>query len=302
MHMKLAADSGTTKSIQPRIRSITCALTPSERLSPTSLDPMTLRLPAQVLAITGPVVHRSSPYHGRCGLVLLLQNASEQRFVLKVARGPYRMQELALEYGVLKLLHGTEIPVPKALVHVQNRPLGFLLMEHAVGRSATNVLREAGSSEDRDRITMAMGSMLSTLHHLPVGTISWQECVDGQLLWAERHLEEKIISRAEFRAKGITGDPAKELERLRATCPTPGALAVLHGDFRPKNVLLEGERITSVLDWSFTDLGDPWYDLATMFGYLDPAGQQVFLNAYGLESVDRERLDWFRSLSVYLAV
>jgi aminoglycoside phosphotransferase (APT) family kinase protein len=266
------------------------------------LDPMTLRLPAQVLAITGPVVHRSSPYHGRCGLVLLLQNASEQRFVVKVARGAYRMQELVLEYEVLKLLHGTEIPVPKPLVHVQNRPLGFLLMEHAAGRSATDVLREAGSRDDRNRIAVAMGSMLSTLHHLPVGTASWQECVDGQLLWAERHLQEKVMSRAEFRAKGITGDPVKELERLRATCPKPGVVAVLHGDFRPKNVLLDGERITSVLDWSFTDLGDPWYDLATMFGYLDPAGQQVFLNAYGLEAIDRERLGWFRSLSVYLAV
>jgi len=108
--MKCAIDSGTTESIQPRIRSITCALTPAERLPPMSLDPMTLRLPAQVLAVTGPVVHRSSPYRGRCGLVLLLQNASEQRFVLKVARGAYRLQGLALEYEVLKLLHGTEVP------------------------------------------------------------------------------------------------------------------------------------------------------------------------------------------------
>jgi len=300
--MKRTVDSGTTGSIQPRIRAITCDLTPAERLPPMSLDPMTLRLPAQVLAITGPVVHRSSPYHGRCGLVLLLQNASEQYFVVKVARGAYRMQELALEYEVLKLLHGTEIPVPKPLVHVQSRPLGFLLMEHAAGRSATDVLRETGSRDDRNRIAVAMGSMLSTLHHLPVRMVSWQECVDGQLLSAERHLQEKVMSRAEFRAKGITGDPVKELEHLRATCPKPGVVAVLHGDFRPKNVLLDGERITSVLDWSFTDLGDPWYDLATMFGYLDPAGQEVFLNAYGLEAVDHERLAWFRSLSVYLAI
>jgi aminoglycoside phosphotransferase (APT) family kinase protein len=300
--MKHAVDSGTTESIQPRIRAITSDLTPAERLPPTSLDPMTLRLPAQVLAVTGPVVHRSSPHHGRCGLVLLLENASEQRFVVKVARGAYRMQELALEYEVLKLLHGTEIPVPKPLVHVQNRPLGFLLMEHAAGRSATDVLREAGSRDDRNCIAVAVGSMLSTLHHLPVGTVSWQECVDGQLLWADRHLQEKVMSRAEFRAKGITGDPVKELERLRATCPEPGVVSVLHGDFRPRNILLDGDRITSVLDWSFTDLGDPWYDLATMFGYLDPAGQQVFLNAYGLEAVDHERLNWFRSLSVYLAV
>ncbi|MCX6097499.1 MAG: phosphotransferase, partial [Caldiserica bacterium] len=156
--MKRALDSGKTESIQPRIRSMTCALTPAERLPPMSLDPMTLRIPTQVLTVTGPVVRRSSPHHGRCGLVLLLQNTSGQRFVLKVARGAYRMQELALEYDVLKLLHGTEIPVPKPLVHVQNRPLGFLLMEHAAGRSGTDVLREAGSRDDRDRIAMALGS------------------------------------------------------------------------------------------------------------------------------------------------
>ncbi|HWQ21602.1 MAG TPA: phosphotransferase [Clostridia bacterium] len=300
--MKRANESGTTASIQPRIKSITCALTPAERLPPMSLDPMTLHIPPQILAVTGPVVHRSSPHHGRSGLVLLLQNASDQRFVLKVARGAYRMQELALEYDVLKLLHGTEVPVPRALAHVQNRPLGFLLLGQVAGRSATDVLREAGSSDDRDRIARALGSMLSTLHHLPVGAASWQDCVDGQLLWAERHLQEKVMSRAEFRAKGITGDPVKELEHLKETCPAPGTVAVLHGDFRPRNVLLEEGRITSVLDWSFTDLGDPWYDLATMFGYLDLDGQQVFLNAYGLEAVDRKRLAWFRSLSVYLAV
>ncbi|MEN6387660.1 MAG: phosphotransferase [Candidatus Cryosericum sp.] len=289
-------------SIQPRTKSITGALSPAERLPPMNLDPMTLRLPAEVLAVTGPIVHRLSPYRGKSGLVMRLQNAAGQLFMLKVSRGSYRMQELALEYEVLGVLHETAVLVPKPLVHVQNRPLGFLLMENAAGRSATDVLREASSRDQRDRIAMAIGSMLATIHHLPVGPFSWQGCIDGQLLRAEHHLEERVMSRAEFRAKGIAGDPVKELERLKATCPAPGTVAIIHGDFRPKNILLDGERITSLLDWSLTDLGDPWYDLATMFGYLDADGQQVLLNAYGLNVIDRERLDWFRSLSVFLAV
>ncbi len=300
--MRHATISDSITSIEPRTKTITSALSPADRLPPMSLDPMTLRLPAEVLAVTGPVVHRLSPYRGKSGLVMRLQNAAGQLFMLKVSRGSYRMQELALEYTVLGLLHETAVSVPQPLVHVQNRPLGFLLMENAVGRSATDVLREASSRDQRDRIAMAMGSMLATLHHLSVGPFSWQECVDGQLLRAEHHLEEKVMSRAEFRAKGITGDPVKELERLKATCPAPGMVAIIHGDFRPKNVLLDGERITSILDWSLTDLGDPWYDLATMFGYLDPDGQQVLLNAYGLGAIDRERLDWFRSLAIYLAI
>lgn len=288
--------------MEPRIKSITSALSPAERLPPMSLDPMTIHLPAEVLAVTGHVVHRLSPHRGKCGLVLRLQNADGQQFVLKVSRGAYRMQELALEYTVLGLLAGTGIPVPRPLVHVQNKPLGFLLMESAIGRSATDVLRETGSRDQRDRIAVAMASMLSTLHHLPVGPYTWQECIDGQLQRAERHLAEKVMSRAEFRAKGIAGDPVKELERLKASCPAPGAVGIIHGDFRPRNVLLEGERITAVLDWSLVDIGDPWYDLATLFGYMDADGQQVFLDAYGLDGIDRERLDWFRSLAIYLAI
>lgn len=300
--MKRATIVESTTSILPRTRSITSALSPAERLPPMSLDPVTLHLPAEILEVTGAIAHRLSPYRGKSGLVIRLENASGKLFMLKVARGSYRMQELALEYTVLGLLRETGVPVPTPLVQVQNRPLGFLLMENVPGRSATDVLREASSRDQRDRIVMAMASVLSTLHHLPAGSLSWDECIDGQLLRAERHLEEKVMSRAEFRAKGITGDPAKELERLKATRPAPGPVAIIHGDFRPRNVLLEGERVSAILDWSLTDLGDPWHDLATLFGYLDPDGQQVFLSAYGLSTVDRARLDWFRSLAIYLVV
>lgn len=300
--MKRVTAPDSTVSIEPRMKSMTSALSPAERLPPMSLDPMTLHLPAEVLAVTGPVVRRLSPHRGKCGLVLWLQNAAGQLFVLKVSRGPYRMQELGLEYTMLGLLKETGVPVPGPLVHVQNKPLGFLLMENATGRLATDVLREASSRDQRDRIIVAMASMLSTLHHLPVGPYSWQECLEGQLQRAERHLAEKVMSRAEFRAKGIAGDPAKELDRLKASQPAPGTVGIIHGDFRPRNVLLEGERITSVLDWSLADIGDPWYDIATLFGYMDADGQQVFLNAYGLGAIDRERLDWFRSLAIYLAI
>lgn len=42
----------------------------------------------------------------------------------------------------------------------------------------------------------------------------------------------------------------------------PERSAVVHGDFRPGNVLYEGERITALLDWELAHLGDPVEDIA----------------------------------------
>lgn len=300
--MKPVDGQAGTETIQPRSRSVTSALTPADRLRPTGLDASTIHVPEAVTAAIGSVEAWNDSYHGRSGLILAGRTQAGRPVVLKVVRGSYRMQELAHEYAVLTALKGASIPVPEALAHAQKRPLGFLAMEQAGGRSSADLLREASERSDREHMAAMMGGLLSSLHHQPVAAVSWDECVDGQLAAAERHVRERVMSRAEFRAKGIAGDPLASLAQLKATRPAPGPVVLVHGDFRPRNVFVDGGRVTAVLDWTMADLGDPCTDLATMFGYLDGAGQRVFLNAYGLGNVEPARLEWFRTLAVFLTV
>ncbi|HPS69653.1 MAG TPA: phosphotransferase [Candidatus Cryosericum sp.] len=291
-----------TETIQPRSRSVTSVLAPADRLRPMGLDASTVHVPEAVTEAVGHVDAWQGSYHGRSGLILAGRTQAGRQVVLKVVRGAYRMQELAHEYTVLEALGGTSVPVPGALAHAQKRPLGFLAMEQAAGRSSADVLREASERGDREQVAAMMGGLLSSLHHQSVAAVSWNDCIDGQLATAERHLRERVMSRAEFRAKGIAGDPAACLGQLKATRPAPGPVVLLHGDFRPRNVFMDGGRVTAVLDWSMADLGDPCTDIATMFGYLDGAAQRVFLNAYGLETIDPARLEWFRTLAIFLTV
>ena len=44
----------------------------------------------------------------------------------------------------------------------------------------------------------------------------------------------------------------------------PGRLVVVHGDTGPGNILWDGRRITALLDWELTHIGDPHDDLAFM--------------------------------------
>jgi aminoglycoside phosphotransferase (APT) family kinase protein len=81
----------------------------------------------------------------------------------------------------------------------------------------------------------------------------------------------------------------------------PERAAVVHGDFRPGNVLYDGERITALLDWEMAHLGDPVEDLAWAYRALWSPERFVplteFVAAYeaaGGAHVETERLLWHR--------
>jgi aminoglycoside phosphotransferase (APT) family kinase protein len=49
--------------------------------------------------------------------------------------------------------------------------------------------------------------------------------------------------------------------QLRRDRPRPFPLRVVHGDFNPSNFLYEGGRVTALIDWENTHVGDPREDL-----------------------------------------
>ena len=48
---------------------------------------------------------------------------------------------------------------------------------------------------------------------------------------------------------------------LRANAPSNAVTTLVHGDFKPGNVLVADGRVTAVLDWETAHLGDPHEDL-----------------------------------------
>ncbi len=67
--------------------------------------------------------------------------------------------------------------------------------------------------------------------------------------------------------KGLDGAsearPALEyvLSWLDQNAPEPAAITLVHGDFRTGNYMVDGGRLTAVLDWEFCHWGDPREDL-----------------------------------------
>jgi len=72
--------------------------------------------------------------------------------------------------------------------------------------------------------------------------------------------------------------------------------ALVHGDYGLNNLLIEGDRVTGILDWEHAHIGNPAYDL----GYFHPmaaalASWPVFLDAYantGVHMPDEKQIDY----------
>lgn len=148
-----------------------------------------------------------------------------------------------------------------------------------------------------------MGETLAAIHRVrPDAAWSWEQ-------WVEASLERAALNLA----AGVGDDPEEfppehpagaVMEWLRSHRPASGgSVCLLHGDFRPKNLLWEAGRVTSVIDWAFVDVGDPYYDLSIVHWYMrDEAEWEQFLAAYGLDQFDRERFEFCMALHKLLNV
>jgi aminoglycoside phosphotransferase len=146
---------------------------------------------------------------------------------------------------------GLVIPAALGLAHE-----GLVLMECLEGRSLKHALAETGAGGDVDSLLGAAAAALAALHALPTA-----EGEPWTIAAAAAGVRE--------RARGVA-PAAPELSRRvedllaevvrRAGIAPPAAEATLHGDFKPSQLLLAGQRM-GVVDLDRAGPGDPALDL-----------------------------------------
>jgi aminoglycoside phosphotransferase (APT) family kinase protein len=100
---------------------------------------------------------------------------------------------------------------------------------------------------------------------------------------------------------------------LEDNCPAPPRRTVVHGDYRIGNFLEDKQKITAILDWELTHLGDPHEDLAWALMPTFNAGSRKFYGvierdevielyqtASGIE-VSRKSLAFYEAYALYQA-
>ncbi|MCY4369156.1 MAG: phosphotransferase family protein [bacterium] len=174
--------------------------------------------------------------------------------------------DMAREFRVISALHGTGVPVPRALglctdTEVNGAP--FYVMDFVDGL----VLHDRGAGERipasrRPPVGRSVIEVLATLHSLDPDEIGL-----GDLGRREGYLERQLHRwTRQFEASKQRELPIMDRVRtlLQDGVPRQERAGVVHGDYRLGNLIVAGGRVRAVVDWELCTLGDPLADL----GYL----------------------------------
>jgi aminoglycoside phosphotransferase (APT) family kinase protein len=258
--------------------------------------------------------------HGTARTLPLLLRRSPEAGVVGAARNT--------EFALLERLAHTELPVAHVHWHDDGARFGrpSMIVERRSGRAHRSALRDAdplGLGEAaRLRLAAALCDLLAAVHHVDVDALRLHEVLqEGDSCTAAESAGVNDPARAELARWEAELDrvelepqPALRLAArwLHDNLPTaPKRIALVHGDFRPANVLVDGGRLHALLDWELAHLGDPYDDLGWytcsvyrgehfLPGRWEPADfLHRYARAVGEQGIDTERLHFWQVMSSF---
>jgi aminoglycoside phosphotransferase (APT) family kinase protein len=170
----------------------------------------------------------------------------------------------AVEASVLSALQRTDLPVPRLRwADLTGERVGrpTLVMDLAPGTCDGFVLNGDLPVDRRLGLAHRIYDLLARIH-----LVDWDSLGLGQVLEDPGPAAaQRAVDHWEFEMRRVQLEPEPELAVviawLRANAPASRSTVLVHGDFKPGNVLLEGDEVTVVLDWETVHLGDPHEDL-----------------------------------------
>ncbi|MEW1548969.1 phosphotransferase family protein [Streptomyces tsukubensis] len=181
--------------------------------------------------------------------------------------------DMRREHRVISALHPTPVPVPRPVLFCEDTSVTgapFYVMEYAPGTPYRTAGQLAALGPERTRsVLLGLLDTLVDLHAVAPEAVGLGDFgrPDGYL---DRQLRRWGKQLAASRSRDLEGIDELHAELGRALPESP-APAVVHGDYRLDNVLVGADdRITAVLDWEMSTVGDPLTDLGLLAMYSHP--------------------------------
>lgn len=141
--------------------------------------------------------------------------------------------------------------------------------------------REAALATDRAALARPLGRALRALHDTPLlpGLPVDVNARADMALRVPRTREEL----GALEAEGLWMAPpgVRELLERAERLPSVQPAAVCHGDLHFRQVLVDGPRLTGIVDWVDVCRSDPGIDLQLVFAFLTPESRPAFFDEYG---------------------
>lgn len=198
---------------------------------------------------------------------------SEQSIVVRAEKGDrflrHTASDIADEYSIVRLMWDAGLPVAEPL-WLENDPgrLGtrFMVSRRAAGANAGNAV--GSSSAFSPALLRSFLSTLATIHAVPLDAALAATPLGQWLAFTPLAACTRAAVAYWREQMWLASAPAsvaftRIFDWLEANVPQDdGAMTVIHNDYGPHNILVDGDRISAVLDWENARLGDPAEDLS----------------------------------------
>ncbi|CAN5343827.1 phosphotransferase family protein [soil metagenome] len=178
--------------------------------------------------------------------------------------------DMAREFRVMSALAASDVPVPKMVTLCADATvLGtpFFVMEWVDGVCYRRREMLEGTGPGRAAtISANMVETLATLHQVDAASVGLDD-LGRPHGFAARQVDRWKRQFDAARSRDIAGADTL-FERLRDRVPTQARTALIHGDYRLDNLLIDtDDTLRAVIDWEMATLGDPLTDVATLVVY-----------------------------------
>ncbi|MHB8531073.1 MAG: phosphotransferase family protein, partial [Caulobacteraceae bacterium] len=173
--------------------------------------------------------------------------------------------QIEREFRVMKALGAIGFPVPAMRVLCEDQSVigtPFYVMDFQEGRIFRDARMPGLPPAERAALYDDLNATLARLHQVEIEAVGLSDYGRPGNFFARQ------IGRWTRQYRGAETETIEEMERLIAALPARApadeTTAIVHGDYRPENVMfhLTEPRVVAVLDWELSTLGHPLADIA----------------------------------------
>jgi aminoglycoside phosphotransferase (APT) family kinase protein len=308
-----AADGGDRPVVAPGVRLACFPDDPDLPRLADALDPATLRdalrdvVPGRILRCRVGLLRYRPGKRATLAVQVRTAGGPARRLVVKSYHDGRKAAAVAAEAVLLDATTDPSAPLRFAPVRGHLPDLSLVVQEHATGTGLDEVLRVPG--RDARRAVRRAAAALAELHRRPV--------VSGRVRSVDAEVDRfGLRSRRVAQVAPATGAALGDLAaRLAATAQTvpAGAVGLVHGDCKPSQFLLRGDRDVVLLDLDSCGRADPAADVGTFLATLRQQALRrgsdqssvdlaaAFLDAYVDEAAgaaDRRSIGWYEAVAL----